>query len=194
MFTEKQQRRVYLSKSNHAGSNTLNIVKDYLRELGYLVIEHQHGAEYNERLLYGCKFMVMVGWDEVDCNGEVYVGKGIFNQYRNRKQQEYHYNYYFDGLNDNKPILKGIQGNGAVQNESDWARYYGVLKLNMEHRPQSRLTIIKEAPVRHGYDVKETRTYGETQQLDSFSGKPCEIEAEKDTSIRLSTIRIVRSW
>ena len=123
--------RIYLSKSNRANPDYVMVVREYLNELGYKVIEHEGGA-YNEDFLYTCKKMVMVGMHSPTHmnKGEVLIGKGQYHQLNGRRNRGMVQNYYFSHEEEGNPIFRKI-AEIRVMNEDNWVSEYGLFKINM---------------------------------------------------------------
>ena len=143
-------RSVYLSKSNRANPDYVSMVRVYLEERGYEVIEHQ-GGEYDSSLLYQCKYMVMVGIDRPSSHGEgiVMVGKGQYNQLRERKNRGLDRNIYFSHTDEftspitgkpvEEPVFRSVITNGVVD-EDNWTMRYGMLRCKMSS--YHRMTVL----------------------------------------------------
>ena len=130
-------RKVYLSKSNQANPDYVSMVRVYLKDKGYEIIEHT-GGPYDPRLLLQCKFMVMVGIDRPSSHGEglVMVGKGQYNQLRERVAHGLDNNIYFSHtvttstIGKDEPVFRSVITSGIVD-ENNWTHGYGRLRCKM---------------------------------------------------------------
>ena len=145
-------RKVYLSKSNHANPDHVMLVRAHLEYLGYTIVEHG-GGEYDDSLLYGCKYMIMVGINPPTQakNGHVMVGKGQYHQLFNRMNKSFSnsmINLYFshtDGDNNLVPVYRRVLVDGVVDHDN-WTTGYGELKVSMS----SSLKMSRITPDKHG--------------------------------------------
>ena len=148
---------IYLSKSNRANPDYVMLVRRHFEELGYGIIEHQ-GGEYNESLLYQCKTMVMVGIDPatVAKEGWVTVGKGQYNQLKNRRSRGINANFYFSHTDDdNKPAFRRVVL-GHILDSDNWTTGYGKLKVKMS----SKILIYPAHPGKATKDIPEWTNQG----------------------------------
>ena len=130
-------RKVYLSKSNRANPDYVSMIRTYLEDKGYEILEHQ-GGTYDASLLYQCKYMVMVGIDRPSNSGEgiVMVGKGQYHQLRERINRGLDRNLYFSHtattstIGKDEPVFRSVITNGIVD-EDNWTTKYGMLRCKM---------------------------------------------------------------
>jgi hypothetical protein len=120
------------------------MVRVYLEDRGYKVIEHQ-GGEYDSSLLFKCRHMIMVGIDRPSDtrDGIVTVGKGQYNQLRDRKNRGLDGNMCFSHTmnftDGEEPVFRSVITNGVVD-EDNWTTNYGTLRCKMSsYRRMSRI-------------------------------------------------------
>lgn len=194
-MTDQQKRRVYLSKSNQADPSDVGYVRGYLQGLGYEVVEHI-GGTYDPSLLGTCAYMVMVGWDTVNEKNEIFVGKGQYDQYKERKRQDFHYNYYTTKIDRNgKPIFRSILGTGMTIKHQDWSHQYGTFYVKMD-RFHSALTVISHAPkkIKIGarFNQADGNGFGDMGKKSSY--EYAILNLGKDRKISLAAVSIVRNF
>lgn len=201
MNNSRKDQRVYLSKSNQANPDQVTLVRAYLIELGYEIVEHT-GGQYKESLLGSCTYMVMVGWDQPDSEGGAFIGKGQHGQFEARVKRDYHYNYYFIGMSNTtgKPKFRGVTHLGVGVDSSDWSNYYSTIHLKMD-RAHSSLTVISNAPNKQKKKVNITsdqRLMASKGVNTSWLSVDIELHPKKDSpnmgKVKLAAVRITRTF
>lgn len=183
--------QVYLSKSNRANPDYVMMVRVYLEERGYEVIEHK-GGTYEPNLLLKCNYMIMVGehCPSAGSDGNVMVGKGQYGQLRERQTHGLSWNVYFShtqifGTGDKahmEPVFRSVVTNGIVD-ENNWTIGYGKLKCKMEsYRRMTPITSSSKKPRSKPVWVEDASktTYtegignpGKVYPIGTVSGKLC---------------------
>ena len=120
---------VYLSKSNHSNPDQVMKVRKWLDEKGFAILEHKGGA-YDPSLLRKAKLMIMVGCNKIE-RGFTAVGKGQYNQLKDRVNHGLLLNYYVAGQIYGNTVLRKVQTHG-IADETNWTHNYGVLRVKME--------------------------------------------------------------
>ena len=120
--------KVYLSKSNRANPDYVMLVRKHLEELGYEILEHQ-GGEYDEKLMFRARYMVMIGQSSA-AGGTTIVGKGQYEQLRKRRNRStnYYHLYFTHTDDDGKPVFRGVVNDGVLD-ENNWTTGYGRLQI-----------------------------------------------------------------